>query len=264
MSNDWGSPYGFSFRRNGSCLTTETDCGQTWQPFHACCPNGTHCPTQNNVKCCPSDADCSDLFKQQPHCANSTGNLLKANGYFCCPPETVGFSRKENGWVGCAESVEDVGEEYNLLATISTGRISTSTPITSSMVSTSLGTSTLPTTPTSVSLTETSTPTTPPPNPPLQSSQLNTGAVAGGVVGGVAGIAIVAFLLWLYIRRRAASIHQGPRASYSYWSGTPKGVVARNSVPQELDCHDGAQPPRYELGAEGAPTQPEMRVNNRL
>ncbi|KAE8316084.1 hypothetical protein BDV41DRAFT_526597 [Aspergillus transmontanensis] len=54
MSNDWGSFYGFSFRRNGSHLSTETDCGQTWQPFHACCPKGNHGPTQNNVKCCPA------------------------------------------------------------------------------------------------------------------------------------------------------------------------------------------------------------------
>ncbi|KAE8340774.1 hypothetical protein BDV24DRAFT_163993 [Aspergillus arachidicola] len=270
MSNHWGSPYGFSFRRNGSHLSTKTDCGQTWQPFHACCPNGNHCPTQNNVNCYSSDADCGDLFQQQPHCANSIGNLLKANSYFCCPPETVGFSRKQNGSVGCAESVEDVGEEYNLLATIYTGsclhtRLSFNIyPITPSMISTSLATSTLPTTSTTVPPTQTSTTNTSPQDRSLQFSQVNTGAVAGGVVGGVAGVAIVAFLLWFYIRRRAASLRQGPRASYSYGSGTPEAVVARNSVPQELDCHDGAQPPRYELGAQGTTTQPEMRVTNRV
>ncbi|KAB8267260.1 hypothetical protein BDV30DRAFT_244494 [Aspergillus minisclerotigenes] len=218
-----------------------------------------------HVNCYSSDADCGDLFKQQPHCANNIGSLLKANIDFCCPPETVGFFRRENGSVGCAESVEDVGEEYNLLATISAGRVSTSTPTTSSMISTSLATSTLPTTSATLPPTETSTPTTSPQNQSSQSSEINTGAVAGGIVGGVAGVAIVAFLLWLYIRRRAASLRQGPRASsYSYGSATPKTIVARNSVPQELDCHDGAQPPRYELGAEGTPTQPDVRVTNRV
>lgn len=60
----------------------------------------------------------------------------------------------------------------------------------------------------------------------------------------VAGVATVPFLLWFYIRRRAPSLRQGPRASsYSYWSGTPERVVARNSIPQELDCYDGAQRP---------------------
>ncbi|PIG83980.1 hypothetical protein AARAC_008637 [Aspergillus arachidicola] len=254
MSNDWGSPYSFSFRRNGPHLRTETDCGQTWQPFHACCPNGNHCPTQNNVKCSSSDADCPDLLKKQPRCANSTGNLLKANGYFCCPPETVAFSRKENGW-----------RLFLLVRVYTLGRVLTSTPIASSMISIWLVTSTLPTTSTTVPPTQTSTTNTSPQDRSSQFSQVNTGAVAGGVVGGVAGVAIVAFLLWFYIRRRAASLRQGPRASsYSYGSGTPKAVVARNSVPQELDCHDGAQPPRYELGAQGTTTQPEMRVTNRV
>lgn len=141
-------------------------------------------------------------------------------------------------------------------------------PITPSMISTSLATSTLPTISTTVPSTETSTPTTSPQSQSSQSSQINTGAVTAGIVGGVAGVGIVgivAFLLRLYIRRRAASLHQEPRASsYSYGSGTPEAVVARNQVPQELDCHDGAQPPRYELGAVGMTTQPGMRVTNRV
>ncbi|KAE8396504.1 hypothetical protein BDV23DRAFT_177501 [Aspergillus alliaceus] len=269
MSDDWGSPYGLSFRRNSSCLSTDSDCGQTWAPFYACCPNGTHYPTQNNVKCCPSDADCSDLFKESPHCANSTGNLLKANGYFCCPAGTVGVSRKDTGFVGCAKSVDDVGDAYNLLATISTGPPSPTLIFSFSSSTSSFATSTSSPSPSpsrTDSLTETSVPTaTSTANPSGSSAQINTGAVAGGVVGGVAGFARITFLIWFYLRRRKASLRKGARvSSYSYYSGAPKGAaVARNSVLHEPDNSAGSppQPPIYELATANTPTAWEMRVS---
>ncbi|CAG8196006.1 unnamed protein product [Penicillium salamii] len=116
MSDLLSSPYGLSVRRNGSCLSTETDCGPTWSPFHACCPNGTKCPKgQGNVKCCPSDADCTELV-DNTHCANSTANVYKAKGYFCCSSDTSAFMNKDTSFVGCTDDISDLDDTVSLLA----------------------------------------------------------------------------------------------------------------------------------------------------
>lgn len=115
MSDILHSPYGLSVRRNGSCLSTETDCGSTWSSFHACCPHGTVCLSgQDNVKCCPSDADCSKLIKNT-HCANSTANVYKANMYFCCADGSSAFMQK-NGYVGCTEDISELDDSSTLLS----------------------------------------------------------------------------------------------------------------------------------------------------
>ena len=61
-------PSGFTIRRNGTCLLSEVDCGQTVAPFRDCCPAGGSCPNQYNVDCCPSPAKCTQalLQKQAP------------------------------------------------------------------------------------------------------------------------------------------------------------------------------------------------------
>ncbi|CAG8249836.1 unnamed protein product [Penicillium salamii] len=116
MSDLLSSPYGLSVRRNGSCLSTETDCGETWSPFHACCPGGTKCPKgQGNVKCCPSDADCSELV-DNTKCANSTANVYKAKGYFCCSSDTSAFMNKDTSFVGCTDDISELDDTVSLLA----------------------------------------------------------------------------------------------------------------------------------------------------
>ncbi|KAJ5468766.1 hypothetical protein N7475_006518 [Penicillium sp. IBT 31633x] len=228
MSDILKSPYGLSVRRNGSCLSTEEECGETWAPFHACCPLGTKCPSgQNNVKCCPSNADCSERV-DNTHCANSTANVYKANGWFCCPEGTEAFQRP-NGWVGCTDDISTLDKNMSLLAIRYAA--STSTPLPSStMVSTT-------TSATSASATSTGqdSPTADAAN--TSSSSSNTGAIAGGVVGGVAGLAILAGLIWFLLRRRKTARNNigvptdpSPLMSTVGGSSGPVSEVAGSSV----------------------------------
>ncbi|OJJ04443.1 hypothetical protein ASPVEDRAFT_136159 [Aspergillus versicolor CBS 583.65] len=76
--------FGWALRKNGSCLASEVDCGETVAPYRVCCPNGSFCPHANNVACCPSKSYCTDALNGQPRCANSTWDLFINGGYFCC------------------------------------------------------------------------------------------------------------------------------------------------------------------------------------
>lgn len=223
MSDMLSSPYGLSVRRNGSCLATETDCGQTWSPFHACCPGGTKCPAgQSNVKCCPSDADCSELLDDK-HCANSTANVYKANDYFCCASGTQAFQKK-NGFVGCTDDTSTLDSSLTLLKIQYHGTTSTALP--SSTISSAISSATTTTT--------TSDATTPTSASDNSSSSSNTGAIAGGVVGGVAGLAILAGLLWFLLRRRnqaKQNIGTTPVDPSPLMSSAPVSSVTESSAP---------------------------------
>ncbi|KAJ5343591.1 uncharacterized protein N7506_003415 [Penicillium brevicompactum] len=219
MSDTLSSPYGLSVRRNGSCLNTETDCGQTWAPFHACCPNGTKCPKgQGNVKCCPSDADCTELV-DNTHCANSTANVYKAAGYFCCANGESAFMDKKTSFVGCTDDISDLDNSVSLLAI--RYHATTSTPASTSPTSSSTPTRS------TTSTTNTAEPTPTDPAPAESSTSSNTGAIAGGVVGGVAGLAIIAALIWFFLRkksRKSATVETGTEVSQSstaYSSSNP-------------------------------------------
>ncbi|KAJ5097683.1 hypothetical protein N7456_008404 [Penicillium angulare] len=191
---EYSDNIGYSMRSNGSCASTQKDCGPTWSPYHACCPLGTKCPgNQDNVICCESDADCSNYFKDSPRCADSTANLYHANGYFCCAAGLAAFELP-NGRVGCTDDIGDLGRSTSLLGITSTGSASmSSTPIPST-------TSSLLSSITSTSAQTTST-STDPTGSDSGGNSTNTGAIAGGVVGGVAGVALLAALLWFFLRR---------------------------------------------------------------
>ena len=96
-------PSGFAIRRNGSCLLSEVDCGQTVAPFRACCPARGSCPHQYNVDCCPSPANCTQALLKNPNCANSTWTLYDNSGYFCCAPGTIGYGASLTDSDGCAD-----------------------------------------------------------------------------------------------------------------------------------------------------------------
>jgi hypothetical protein len=113
---------GYALRRNGSCLSTETDCGLTTSPFHACCPGNTFCPgPQYNVICCPSDADCSNLIGKK--CADSKADLYSstsdiASEGFCCERGKYAFTLEDQG-VGCADQLSDLQVSMTQLGAIS-------------------------------------------------------------------------------------------------------------------------------------------------
>ncbi|KAJ5890045.1 hypothetical protein N7504_010855 [Penicillium tannophilum] len=195
-------PYssGYALRRNGSCLSTETDCGQTTSPFYACCPGNMFCPApQYNVMCCPSNANCSEVIGE--NCANSKADLysstsdVAAEG-FCCERGKYAFTLEDKG-VGCANNLSDLTVSMTQLQAISSASdISTSTTSPTSTTSGTNSTITSSSPSTSVSTTPKSTEEAKP------ASSSNTGAIAGGVVGGVAGAVILVAVLWFILRRR--------------------------------------------------------------
>lgn len=108
MSNELG----YASRRNGSCLSTENDCGVTVSPFHACCPGNTFCPApQYNVMCCPSNASCSDIIGK--NCADEDDILYTSdskditNGGFCCAKGKYAYKTEDDS-VGCADALSDL------------------------------------------------------------------------------------------------------------------------------------------------------------
>lgn len=109
---------GFARRGNGSCFSTETDCGKTATPFHACCPSGSFCPHQYNVNCCPTAANCTQSLLADPQCANRSLDLYDNNGYFCCLHSSTGGASTSNSDI-CAEPGYSFNAGEELLSVIS-------------------------------------------------------------------------------------------------------------------------------------------------
>lgn len=130
--SEWGPPYGFAIRRNGSCLQEENYCVRAWnltltsEDFYRCCPGGeTYCSAEHPGLCCPDKADCKRLISNPAHCANETWNLYENDedgGYFCCEQGTTGFIRKNVG-VGCAKKGDLSVSNTELLVAVSSGKM---------------------------------------------------------------------------------------------------------------------------------------------
>ncbi|KAB8253901.1 hypothetical protein BDV32DRAFT_155736 [Aspergillus pseudonomiae] len=211
---------GFAVRKNGSCLRTETDCGETVGGFRGCCPGGTFCPIAYNIDCCPTGENCTESLLKEPRCANATWDLYDNGGYFCCPHDTIGFALAGQT-DGCAGTGYSFGERDTRLEVISSGTVLPfSSTATTSETSTSTTTSA---TTTSAAATQTSSSSS-------SSSGVDKGAVAGGVIGGVAGVALIAAFVWLFMRRRSrpqpAPMQGGnaPIHDYKYISNQPVEV----------------------------------------
>ncbi|KJK65664.1 hypothetical protein P875_00010084 [Aspergillus parasiticus SU-1] len=173
--------FGWALRKNGSCLASEVDCGETVAPYRVCCPGGSFCPHAENVACCPSKAYCTAALNGQPRCANSTWDLYINGNYYCCEQGTIAYA-KDGGSNGCGNPGYKLQAGETSLSIISAAQTTSSTTAVSSPTSSSAPTST----------------TTQPNHSP---SHTNTGAIAGGVVGGVASAAIIIGLAWFFIRR---------------------------------------------------------------
>ncbi|KAE8335218.1 hypothetical protein BDV24DRAFT_171526 [Aspergillus arachidicola] len=206
---------GFAVRKNGSCLRTENDCGETIGGFRGCCPGGTFCPHAYNIDCCPAGQNCTESLVQEPRCANATWDLYDNGGYFCCPHDTIGFALAGQ-YDGCAGTGYSFGDQDTRLEVISSG-----------------------------TATQTSSPSS--------SSGVDKGAVAGGVIGGVAGVALIAAFVWLFMRRRSrpqsVPIQDGntPIHDYKYVSSQPVEVDGQE-YRYELESRPDA--PVHELPAQ--------------
>ncbi|KAJ6049833.1 hypothetical protein N7499_011580 [Penicillium canescens] len=195
MTN-FSSPYGYALRRNNTCNSAETECGQTWDSWQACCPRGTKCASgASYFVCCPNNNDCiQQINKVGQHCANENALLYDSVSAFCCVSGTVGFSPNSGphkGRVGCAGDKRDISSAWVLDGVSMPSASGTAT----SALSSTSASATAEVTPTSSSETGSDSVSS-------DSSSSNTGAIAGGVVGGVAGVAILIGLIWLLLRRR--------------------------------------------------------------
>ncbi|KAJ5533114.1 hypothetical protein N7494_009666 [Penicillium frequentans] len=223
---------GYSIRNNGTCASTEVDCGQTWHPYHACCPAGTFCPSgQSNVICCDSNANCLDYFKDDPHCANSTANLYKANGYFCCAEGLSAFELK-TGFVGCTDDISALGAGASLLAISSSGSTTpTATPTSSAS---SRATTPVLTTASTTKAAASTSPTSTALSNKGSSSTTNTGAIAGAVVGSVAAVVIIVGLLWFFLRHRSKARQSTEPSVATVYEEAPPYTATQHNAPTKI------------------------------
>ncbi|KAI2624796.1 hypothetical protein GGS21DRAFT_318102 [Xylaria nigripes] len=180
---------GWAIRRSGSCLLPEeNDCGQTVAPYRACCPSSTTCINQYNTICCPSNTNCTAEFVKTPLCADRSWIMFNNNGYFCCLNGQVGFNL--GGSDGCSPSGIDLPDNAKPLAVISQASSSTSTSTSSTSTSSSTPSPPPASTPTAISTSSTS---------------VSGGTITGAVIGGIAGIIIIAGILWFFMRKKKSS-----------------------------------------------------------
>ncbi|KAI0450862.1 hypothetical protein F5B21DRAFT_507738 [Xylaria acuta] len=226
---------GWAIRRGGgSCLVSEeVDCGETANGYRACCPSSTTCPHQYNVACCLANTNCTAAIADTPSCANSSWIMFDNGGYFCCENGQVGYNLRNTN--GCSKSDKALPANAKPLAVISQTFSSTSTSSTSASTSAA--------------------PTSPSPTTSLNTSNTTPGGtIAGAVVGGVAGIAIIAGLIWFFMRKKKSTsasgvsqpAQEGPEAHKSRYEGNEyKGYYAMPTTsPSEI-----SGTPRVELPA---------------
>ncbi|KAJ5520740.1 hypothetical protein N7463_001193 [Penicillium fimorum] len=220
-----GPPFGFASRRLGSCAQGEISCVPTWNltatsgTFYRCCPGKSFCGRDSSGVCCPGEGqDCTEHLINPAHCADQNWDLFQnPNGHegrFCCEKGKAGFNRPENG-VGCANE-ENITKNDTILSVINPpGKTQT-------FISYFPGNCAkrLACTPCVAS---TSTP--------------NVGAITGGVVGGVAGLAIILALFWYFIRRSQKQQPLPAKSAYTEVSIIQSGPTQLSGEPSELDGH---------------------------
>ncbi|KAJ5250673.1 hypothetical protein N7489_001083 [Penicillium chrysogenum] len=197
-----GPPFGFAIRRNGSCLRDigecDTDAGKdpvTSQHFFRCCPTGATCSDANTGLCCPDEEDCRQEVSNPAHCANETWDLYRNYD--------GGHFCCEQGQYGFNRTQGGVGRDPNTEQLPDIEQLTDFKQL---------------------------------PNiEQFSGIDSNAGAIAGGVVGGVAGLAIIVALLWYFMRRRPQK--QQPQAQTPV---TGAAMLQHESfqppgIPSELD-----------------------------
>ncbi|OBT79299.1 hypothetical protein VF21_01889 [Pseudogymnoascus sp. 05NY08] len=249
---------GYAARETVACRMGEQDCGPTVYPYHACCPGNTECGSPKlNAYCCELDKDCTAQLTKLPQCANPEHDMYDFGGFFCCEQGRKGYGNHKTDGDGCGApdyKLQEFDEWLTIAVSgraITTGASKTSTGAPSatnpgntksssttqtSGHASSTGASSSTTDPSASSPTAGS-PTAPSDSSPSPSStdaaaaKSNAGPIAGGVVGGILALALIAFLVWFLRRRKARSYASAAPASPSGAYQAVEGQGPEKDVP---------------------------------
>lgn len=267
---------GSSLRVNATKCPTSApiSCGSGLQP--RCCPSGTQCAGEGlylNNYCCSTDdstnasiAACIDDIVAYPRCAVSTWTLFDINGTiesgaWCCLKDNNGTYQApttgNGGGVRCVDAPdsddEDPPDDLQIWAVYVEQETCTSASASASSSTTATATDTASATTSSAAATSTAA--------AASGSKISGGAIAGIVIGCVAGIGLLAaaaFFVWRRQHAKKADVPVTPQdpGAYSY-AGDAKyePVHQSTSPPIELGTTHYVPPP-VELGAPQYATAP--------
>ncbi|KAJ5350821.1 hypothetical protein N7541_008548 [Penicillium brevicompactum] len=268
MSDDYVS--GYAIRRNNTCESSETLCtkgGATWGDYQACCPGNSFCFDSDtgipNIICCANQNNCTAVIAEKPSCADQSWNLFNWNGSFCCDQGQSGFHVLDRVLVGCSEALKPGNDSFIDLKTLSTGKF-VAHDWEQDLLTFDSGTSTA--TSTSMSSTSTSSPsitsTSAAESDSSSGSSTNTGAIAGGVVGGVVGVAAIIALLFFFMRRRKQQNYQ-PQAQTEYdQHSQPPSSTVYSEVGDGLPRKELDGQTRSEIGGTHIQTPQELPASH--
>ncbi|KAK6358108.1 hypothetical protein TWF730_007463 [Orbilia blumenaviensis] len=190
---------GWAARTADSCLDGEVDCGTRFNPFHACCPQGSFCRNpvsipglEDNTACCPTAQDCSLDLVDYNVCADDTWSLYNNTGFpFCCVQGSRGGRTRQESYSTC--------RPFNIAFPNTEILLRQETPDSRGTTSSSTSSTTSPT----------GTSSSVPPDPSSSNSDPNQNASSGLATAAIAGIAVgcvallfsVALGIWFFRRR---------------------------------------------------------------
>ncbi|KAI1436719.1 hypothetical protein GGR50DRAFT_186334 [Xylaria sp. CBS 124048] len=273
-------PPGWLFERAGICAANFSQCTQAGLPANFCCSQGTTCNVlagATTVLCCPTGSDCStiriincELSLQDPVAHPSAGvkttdlnGKLPTCGKGCCP---FGYH--------CDESTTDcVIDSDQSKKPGETSPSSSSAPSPTSVAGT-ISTAGTTHTGTAATTSATTTPTATPASLTAASSgekhtsqaaqTLDTAAIVGGVVGGIAFLALLAAGIWVVRYRRKKADGEGKKhdSSPSFADKISAPIPHADYYAERLDFLAKAQ--SSSIAASPAPTPGIGGISERL
>ncbi|ELR03149.1 hypothetical protein VC83_08460 [Pseudogymnoascus destructans] len=258
---------GYAARETIACRMGEQDCGPTVKPYHACCPRSTECGSpQLNIYCCEPDKDCKPQLTKLPQCANPEHDMYDFDGFFCCEQGRKGYGNTKSDGNGCGAPDYEL-QEFDKWLTIavsgraittsssktSTGAPSATNPGNTSNTSSASNSSGHSSGHASGHASSTTGPSSSSPTAPFAGApsstdgsagkSSNAGPIAGGVVGGIAALALIAFLVWFLRRRKARSYASAapPSPSGAYHAQGPEKDVPHTAMGKAAAAQKGEE-----------------------